>query len=256
MYGIDPENNGLPFYFIKNNLFFTDTNAFDVDVKVKTASGITLLQQTCNETGSVYKFEITLPNQLLLVENDTYQLTIDNIKYSCVCKSHDNYLYLGNGSLVNSYLTNPEIEEDNGQPFVLYMNGQSGPYFETDSPSIHNIILEGNKIKQLSEEYVPDSIARIDYVNEKIENIDLTPYETTENASLKLNEAKAYTDTIASNKADKEHIHSYNSLEDKPFEFLGEKIYEEFLVRSDDASTEVYYYDSTYVQSSAGAAIK
>ena len=418
-YGIEPENNGLPFYFIKNNLFFTGTNVFDVDVKVKTASGITMLQQTCSESGSVYKFKITLPSQLLLVENNTYQFTIDNIKYSCVCKSHDNYLYLGNGSLINSKI------EGNDQSFVLYMDGQSGPYFKADVPSIHNVILEGNKIKQLSEEYISYKPGKIVtgqtfIINEEeiiannqaeifnsysniatgesshaegsdtkaignyshaegrgttasgnsshtegyntiasgysshAEGDNTTAsgdYSHTEGKSSKADgyysHAEGYytvasgdnshaegDNTIASGEyqhvqgkyniedtedkyahiigngdyiynpntqsfvdvrsnahtidwegnaefqgdviaygcdspngepislketyelATQDRVTSWNDLEDKPFEFLGEKIYEEFLVRSDDTSTEVYYYDSTYVQSSAGAAIK
>lgn len=100
------------------------------------------------------------------------------------------------------------------------------------------------------------------YVDEKVAevsnggNIDLSDYETAENAQSKLNEAKTYADsaatkvkndllngagaaydtlkelgdlitenvdaidtleTVAASKADKEHTHSFNNLEDRPF---------------------------------------
>ena len=129
-YGIEPEDNGLPFYFLKGYLFFTDTNTFNIDVKVKNSTGTTtIFEKTVNGSG-INNFEITLSNSLILTEGDTYQLTIDNIKHSCICKSYDGYLYLGNGSLINSEL------ENSGHSFVLYMDGQSRLYFKADVPSI------------------------------------------------------------------------------------------------------------------------
>lgn len=45
-----------------------------------------------------------------------------------------------------------------------------------------------------------------------LENIDLSAYETTENAQLKLNEAKSYTDTVASGKANTSHTHTISHV--------------------------------------------
>lgn len=45
-----------------------------------------------------------------------------------------------------------------------------------------------------------------------LENIDLSAYETIENAQLKLNEAKSYTDTVASAKANTSHTHTISNV--------------------------------------------
>ena len=66
----------------------------------------------------------------------------------------------------------------------------------------------GGQLKQLDEKFIPDAIARVNYVDnkfatkEEVSNIDLSGYETTENANAKLTEAKSYTDTAVANLVD------------------------------------------------------
>lgn len=63
-------------------------------------------------------------------------------------------------------------------------------------------------VKTLDEIYIPDTIARV----ADIPVVDLTPYETKEDASAKLTESKTYVDEKFDG-----HVHSWNELEDKPF---------------------------------------
>lgn len=82
------------------------------------------------------------------------------------------------------------------------------------------------EIKTLDEKYIPDSIARTVYVDETfarksdLENIDLSAYETKEESQVKY-------DTLVESKANKEHTHVWDDLEDKPF---GEEVATEVLL--------------------------
>ena len=85
------------------------------------------------------------------------------------------------------------------------------PYSETmTATATYSYLLD---VKQLDEKFIPDTIARTTDIESTyatktdLENIDLSAYETAENAQLKFDEAKAYADTVASAKANTSHTH-------------------------------------------------
>lgn len=95
----------------------------------------------------------------------------------------------GNDAMINIYLRDEEI-------IFQHMNGVST--VERESFAINSNVL----VKYNTTEYTPTSDyhpATKKYVDDTVANIDLTSYETTENANIKLEEAKGYTDTAVAN---------------------------------------------------------
>lgn len=94
---------------------------------------------------------------------------------------------------------------DNGysQYFILYVD--SSQYSIDENNSIH-LKVYISESKDIDEQYIPDTIAR----KSDLQNIDLSGLETKEDAQDKY-------DRIWNAKADIEHTHSWNDLEDKPF---------------------------------------
>lgn len=141
-------------------------------------------------------------------------------------KANQHYTLIINGEIIGSATA---INEGNTIQVVLNEDGE-GIYQYTEesieidilpsrSDSTTNTVtittLEPQSIlKQLDEKFIPDIIARKSYVDSnfalksEIGNVDLSEYETKADAQLKVDEVKAYADTIVSGKANVSHTHN------------------------------------------------
>ena len=121
-------------------------------------------------------------------EEGTTHVNWDSVEYEF---SYDNYkksLQFGNQN-IQAWM-NPNT----GEPFYItvFKNDEGVKLtFMLEDEDEHTVsIYTTGGIKTLDEKFIPDTIAR----KSDIENIDLTPYETKEDAAAKLDEAKAYAD--------------------------------------------------------------
>lgn len=145
-----------------------------------------------------------------VVSGEEYKVVFDGAEYYCTAYTDsimNDYIILGNFAVIEP-ITGTTNRVDTGEPFLICYSiiyKYAGVYTATiDSHTVEITHIEG-VVESIDESCIPDSIARI----EDIPSIDGLATETfaTNAASEKLIEAKAYTDTVASGKADSNHNH-------------------------------------------------
>ena len=151
--------------------------------------------------------------------NKTYTVVWDGVIYDNVtCQDT-----LG-GAMIGSTQTQiaGAYGEHNEYPFGIIMQNIDGTpelcvYSEDNQTHTVKVIdTAAEQIKHLDEEYIPDTIARTEYIEQNfasksdVENIDLSGYETKEDAQVKYDELAKVT-------ADKNHTHTWDDLENRPF---------------------------------------
>ena len=184
-------------------------------------------------------------------------ITFDNVKYELDAFEYDSRPHWGDSRLLGENSNPIDV------PFLLetgwgYPNGdmfgwEEIPVWcislnESIAETPHTLKIEkvvGETIKTHDDKYISSSIARKEYVDENfalksdLDNIDLSPLETKEDAQLKYDE-------LTNSKADNKHSHMWNDIEDKPF---GEEVATEVLVEetSENNVEEVEFtYNSYY----------
>ena len=152
-----------------------------------------------------------------LIVGEEYLITVDGVKYSCITydeynENNEHNIFLGNSRLHFNDETHPE-----DVPFHVkyYINEDDNPHgnpeyyhryvFRYPNSNTHTIKIERPTgemvINTLDEKYIPNTIARTEYVEANfvlksdLDNIDLSDYETKEDAQLKF-------DAIVDAKAD------------------------------------------------------
>lgn len=149
-----------------------------------------------------------------------YKVVLNGVEYFTECKDGDSNPYFGNHAVLNQNGVNT------GEPFIVTVGEVNalawyGEYGETITLAIYE---QQGDLVQLDEKFIPDTIARTDYVHENfalksdVKDVDLSAYETKADAQLKydnavahsdanLETAKNYVDTVASGKASSSHTH-------------------------------------------------
>lgn len=97
-----------------------------------------------------------------LIVGTTYVVTFDGVQYETVCRDYSGYRMLGNNAI---YEYDDGIMEDTGEPFALEEGSGSLTldwYFQDDDSAEHTVSIDilGREVKELSEEFFPDTIAR------------------------------------------------------------------------------------------------
>lgn len=123
-----------------------------------------------------------------LVEGKTYKVVFNGVVYECVAYTSPN------GEVVIGNLSRTGIGTGgNNEPFCLRdynLHAQAGTYTVSVSEVQKNIVT-------LSEDFIPDTIARTEYVDANfalksdLNNIDLSGYETKEDSIAKYDEVKS-----------------------------------------------------------------
>lgn len=101
-------------------------------------------------------------SEVPLVVGTTYVVTFDGVQYETVCRDYSGYRMLGNNAI---YDYDSGIENDTGEPFALEAHGSDLMlywYFQDDDSAEHTVSIDifGRKVKEISEEFLPDAIAR------------------------------------------------------------------------------------------------
>lgn len=243
------QNDETAIDYVKNRTHWVEESLF------------TLVDETME--GSV-NYINEFSNEMVTV-GDTYIVTVDSVKYSCVAYGYETEyatcVFIGDSRLYPSFDEegNPFINEAHPEdvPFVIeYMHELSMNMWESthdfcfyySDSDIHTIKieyidLENSTYHKLDENFIPDTIARKDYVDENfalksdVKDVDLSNYETKVDAQTKYDELK---DT----KAEKVHTHVWNDLEDKPF---GEREVKNYILTS---TTFTFTYSGMIIDSS------
>lgn len=133
-------------------------------------------------------------NQFILEEGKTYKVVFNGVTYECVAYSSVYGVVIGN-------LAPMGLSSGNNEPFAIRSQNLCTASGGTYTVSVAE--LQENFVT-LSEDFIPDTIARTEYVDENfalksdLQNIDLSALETKTDSQSKLDEAKAYADSAAS----------------------------------------------------------
>jgi hypothetical protein len=103
------------------------------------------------------------------VDGETYRVIYNNTEYDVICRVEGSFTFLGNASYYTlSY-------EDTGEPFLLQCHPNGANLFQIGSENatiaVHSLT---KHVQQLSEELIPDTIARISDINQERKDICLT----------------------------------------------------------------------------------
>lgn len=121
-----------------------------------------------------------------------YHISVDGYEYEVVSTEYTPQLSVNTDIGIDIFIENDTI--------TLYDNEEYGWVWV-------DIVEKEAGISTLDEQCIPDTIARTSYVDENfalksdLQNIDLSEYETKDDAQAKLDEAKLYTDTMTSGMA-------------------------------------------------------
>lgn len=215
MYVQDSGTHTFTIYKTNRNLKTIETKFLPEHLQFGKMITNTAVLYNDNLTFSQYEGSgVSIDNQNFdLVLGETYQIVIDGVEYEpTVCKEYqsmyETYKVLGNPSLHNAGSENSGEEYLWIDNFHFFMTGKTGKTVSV------KILGKGEGIVPIDEEFLPETIARTEYVNANfalksdLQNIDLSEYETKTDAQTKLDEAIAYTDTEIAKKADINHDHN------------------------------------------------
>jgi hypothetical protein len=191
-YTTNPENYISVFEDVINETFYTKQGFYYVSDYIP--SHEELQSASCVRTMDAPRYG-GISSEEFLVGNDITQVGEDIFD---VC----------NGQIIVARKENIEYNSVTYSKSGIYFYlSDDGAEYNSTKLFISAMTIPG-AVKTLDEKYIPSSIARVS----DIPVVDLTPYETKEDASAKLTEAKAYVDEKFDG-----HVHSWNELEDKPF---------------------------------------
>lgn len=203
-----------------------------------------------------------IPSNETLFVGGQYIVTVDGVEYSCQRYfNENNEICLGDSRLCNGDMSNPV-----DLPFYA-VSGWDMPLGSFEEIVVVDIIYPDSdthtiKIKAVSEDliyhtldenFIPETIARKEYVDTQIASIsspDLSVYETKEDAQSKLDEAKGHADSV---KAD---LTSHIDNKSNPHGVTKEQIGLDKVDNTADAEKSVNYATSAGSAESATSATK
>lgn len=163
----------------------------------------------------------------------TFIVTVDGVSYRCVSWNFIGEVRIGDSRLQSNVeeLDTTHLED---VPFLIdyYVEVDeftwgattvyAGIMFSTAGThtlKIERVLPDQTTYHTLNENFIPDTIARKEYVDENFAlksdipaDVDLSNYETKTDAKTKFDSAKVYTDQMASGKADTVHTHSISDV--------------------------------------------